>query len=121
MRPLIFRRPFRIVVAPIEGGEGKVVREMDPDDPWPIDLTWSPDGKSILYILNDPSNNQARELWSVPIDGGEPTRFELAMEGMVDLRLHPNGKRVVFSAGTSSAEIWVMENFLPKEEHLNNQ
>jgi hypothetical protein len=30
--------------------------------------------------------------------------------------LHPDGRRLVFSISQPSAEVWVMENFLPVEK-----
>jgi hypothetical protein len=40
--------------------------------------------------------------------------MSIAMEGLTSLRVHPDGRRIAFSAGQrDKAEVWVMENFLP--------
>ncbi len=60
--------------------------------------------------------DRKRELWRISAEGGEPQKLELAMENLRDLRFHPDGRRIAFSGGKFSGEVWVMENFLPKAE-----
>lgn len=77
---------------------------------------WTPDGKSILYIKRTgDANKWTGELWQVLAAGGEPKRIGLNMESMGHLDLHPDGKRIVFTAGNVHLEVWAMENYLPKE------
>jgi Tol biopolymer transport system component len=78
---------------------------------------WTRDGKSILFIKRiSSSKTEKGELWQVPAAGGEPTKIGLSMELMRHLRLHPDGKRIVFTSEKILQEVWVMENFLPKEK-----
>ena len=78
-------------------------------------LTWTPDGREILFAKSPKSVEKPTvELWRISADGGEPRRLELAAEGLRGLRFHPDGQRIVFSAGQPKAEVWVMENFLPE-------
>ena len=74
---------------------------------------WAPDGKTILFV-KAPANAREpkRELWQVPSSGGEATRIDIGM-ALRNVQLHPDGRRIVFTAGTSAQEVWVMENFLP--------
>jgi tricorn protease-like protein len=66
---------------------------------------------------NDILQEQTTELWRISAEGGEPQKLGLAMKGLRNLRFHPDGRRIAFSAGTPfSAEVWVLENFLPKAE-----
>ena len=75
--------------------------------------TWTPDGKALLVINRAAgSANERRELWQVDSAGGEPKKINMGME-LRGLHLHPDGRRIVFTAGTSAQEVWVMENFLP--------
>jgi Tol biopolymer transport system component len=77
---------------------------------------WSGDGKSILYIKRTgDANKQRGELWLVPAAGGEPTRIGPSMERLRRVRLHPDGKRIVFTSEKTVLGVWEMENFLPKE------
>lgn len=77
---------------------------------------WTQGGKSIFFIkrISD-AKTEKGELWQVPSAGGEPTKIGLSMESMRNLRLHPDGKRFVYSSGKVAQEVWAMENFLPDE------
>jgi Tol biopolymer transport system component len=75
---------------------------------------WTPDGQTILFYKRAAGGTgDKRELWQVPLAGGEPRKISLgaALE-LRDMQLHPEGRRIVFTAGRNSAEVWVMENFL---------
>jgi Tol biopolymer transport system component len=76
---------------------------------------WTPDGKTILFIKRAASaKGEKRELWQIPFAGGEPQKINMGMElELRDMQLHPDGRRIVFTSGKKSNEIWVMENFLP--------
>jgi len=74
---------------------------------------WTPDGKTILFIkITASAKGEKRELWQIPSAAGEPTKINIGME-LRDLQLHPDGRRIVFTSGTNSREVWAMENFLP--------
>jgi len=57
-------------------------------------------------------------LWRLPIDGGRPEVLGLVLRTTVaSLSAHPDGQRIAFSHGPlGGADIWVMENFLPKND-----
>jgi hypothetical protein len=38
----------------------------------------------------------------------------LTIEGLRDVSIHPDGRRIAFNAGFKRGEQWVMENLLPK-------
>ena len=40
-------------------------------------------------------------------------KHSLTMDGLEDLRFHPDGKRLAFNSWRFESEAWVMENFLP--------
>ncbi len=79
-------------------------------------LEFTPDALQLLFSKGGSYWHDGKsELWRVSLEGGIPQRLELAMDGLRNLRIHPDGQRVAFSAGQlTNAEIWVMENFLPK-------
>ncbi len=73
-----------------------------------------PDGRHLLFSKG---RRQNMELWRIPVDGGEPEKLGLAMVGLglSGLSVHPDGKRIAFSAGGGAGptvELWVIENFL---------
>ena len=76
-------------------------------------IMWTPDGRYILFVKK--ANEKAPgELWSIPAEGGQAQNLGVAMEDLIELRVHPDGRRLAFTAGKRDAsEIWVMENFLP--------
>jgi Tol biopolymer transport system component len=78
---------------------------------------WSPDGRDVLALRWTPpdplrGNGGVRTLWRVPIDGGAPVSTTLTMEGIRDLSIHPDGRRIAFNAGWKKYEHWVLENVL---------
>ncbi len=53
-------------------------------------------------------------LWRVPTTGGAPVSTGLALDGLRDISIHPDGRQIVFNAGWRRNEQWVMENLLPR-------
>ncbi|TET66190.1 MAG: hypothetical protein E3J56_14775 [Candidatus Aminicenantes bacterium] len=96
-------------VIKVTGGEPRELYRMKSDENI-TSIDWSPDGREIFFtkwkkgILN--------QLWRVSLEGGEPQKIELSMRGMRKLCVHPDGKRVAFSASFRETEVWVMENLL---------
>jgi Tol biopolymer transport system component len=83
-----------------------------PNNGW---LWWTNDGRYILFVKK-PNAKAAAELWRIAAEGGQPQYLELAMEELHDVRLNPDGRQLAFTAGSKrKPEIWVMENFLPKQ------
>ena len=92
---------------PAGGGEARELLGIpEQESIAPGDLVWMRDSKQILFVKKS-------ALWVIPAEGGEPHRLNLSMKGLRGLRFHPDGQQVAFEAGDSSAEVWMMENFLP--------
>ncbi len=81
-------------------------------------LSWTRDGLQVLCAKGGTSRQDRKyELWRVPVEGGKTERVDLEMKELRDMRVHPDGQRIAFSAGQPAyAEVWVMENFLPDPE-----
>jgi Tol biopolymer transport system component len=120
-RSLAFRRA--------EPGWPLVVKVMDLPGGAPRDLVrskikvagtyiWTPDGKNVIFFKDVSEEKVAKsELYAAPVEGGEPYSLGLTTDARATvLSLHPDGHRLAFSIRQPSAEIWVMENFLPKEK-----
>ena len=69
-------------------------------------LSWSADGRFLFFT-------KLPELWRVAVESGESEKVGIAMEGLLELRVHPDGRRIAFGARTFGAEFWAMERFLP--------
>ena len=74
---------------------------------------FSPDGRYLIFRREGREGTSG--IWRIPAEGGEHQRLELGMRGVRDLRVHPDGRRVAFTASPrkGKTEVWVMENFLP--------
>jgi len=82
-------------------------------------LAWSADGRYLLFGKSRKPGSleeQTIELWRIPADGGQPQEVGLAMDQLRSLRVHPDGRRIAFTAGRRKAEMWVLENFLPEQK-----
>ena len=113
---LAFSSGNKLMVVSLGGGEPK---ELTPAKETRT-IAWTPDSKYILYGLNRDKGDIV-DLWRIPADGGEPQKLDLSMPQLMHVDIHPDGQRIVFTAQSRppKAEVWVMENFLPREEKKN--
>jgi Tol biopolymer transport system component len=103
-----------LMIMPITGGNPRELLQVRPPESIrPNELAWTRDGQYLLFVKAQPRPQQQASLWRISVKGGEPQPLGLKMEGISDLRLHPDGRQLAFSAGEDTREIWVMENFLP--------
>ena len=102
--------PWTLNIIKATGGEPRELLRMKSGEN-PTSFVWAPDSREIFFTkwIKDEKINQ---LWRVNLEGGEPQRIELSMQGMRELCVHPDGKRVAFSASYRETEFWVMENLL---------
>ncbi len=117
-RQLIFTEGTRLLkVIPASGGEPRELLRL-PESEYVDWLEWTVDGRHVFFTrseaLSPVAHNRPIPLWRMPAEGGEPDRMELAMQGLRQMRFHPDGRRIAFTAGYLKVEVWVMENFLPE-------
>ena len=108
------KRAIRIM--PASGGAPREIYSFKQEEDVTIAPAWSADGRYI-YFSRLPSVEAPWNLFRVSADGGEAQKIDLAMAGFRHLSVHPDGQRIAFSsegANYAQAQIWVMENFLPK-------
>ncbi|MFC1718588.1 hypothetical protein ACFL6S_33340, partial [Candidatus Poribacteria bacterium] len=94
-------------IAPSSGGDAReVLRLRILGRP-----VWTSDGRHLLFFGSP--KDEATGLWRIAVEGGEPQNLGLTMKH--SLSLHPDGRRIAFTAPGSGhgAEVWAMENFLP--------
>lgn len=106
----------RLVVMPVEGGEPRLVTAARQPEIIALDsVAWTADGRQLLYVTSGADGSGS--LWRVPAAGGEPQKLGVPVQGpFVSLRVHPDGRRIIFTSGERSSEIWVLENLLPKRQ-----
>ncbi len=104
-------------IMPASGGESREVMKLRKGEYYTT-IEWTLDGREIIFFkgISTKIQKQDCEMWGVPVEGGDPNNLGLTMDRVHDLRIHPDGRRIVFSSGHNAAEVWVMENFLPKNK-----
>jgi hypothetical protein len=101
------------------GGSGDPRELLRVRDPERVTIAgWTPDGQQLLVIRrvqqSSPGTPAMATVWRVPVNGASPTPTSLAMEGLRDLSIHPDGRTVAFNAGFKRTEYWVLENLLAR-------
>jgi len=101
-------------IVPVAGGAGRELLRAPGSGVFTLGLAWTADGRHVLFTKLD-RNNDARDLWWVPVAGGEPHKLGLTIDGLSEIRTHPDGRRIAFTAGKYSAEIWETRNLVPSD------
>ena len=122
------KRSLRII--PAEGGEPQELYSFDTEGNFVITPAWSPDGKYIFLPLPADSADDLElmrsgtpdkwDMWRFSIDDGQPQKLDMKMTRFRHLSIHPDGRHIAFSSygrAMKHPEVWVMENFLPKEDN----
>jgi hypothetical protein len=73
-----------------------------------------PDNRGVVYSLRLEKGRE--QLWYVPSHGGAARPLPLETASLFSLNVHPDGRRVFFQNNEMSAELWVMEGFLPEDQ-----
>jgi len=114
-------------ILPVQGGEPrKVFSAPGASVPYFVGLAWSPDERHLFWSQHVSEGGRALSpwpevptlaLWRISAEGGEPQRLGIEAEVLRDITVHPDGKRLSFTAGhPAHAEVWAMENFLPEQK-----
>ena len=90
-----------------KGGEPREIYRLPGKDDFVIPLSWTPDSRHVIARIKD-------QVWRIPVDGGASQKWEQPWKGLESLRVHSDGKRVVYRMEQPGSEIWAMENLLPR-------
>jgi len=93
------------IVALDTGQSRELLRVPDPAFFYKV-LSWSADSRFLFFT-------KGRQLWRVAVENGVSEKLGIAMEGLLQVRVHPDGRRIAFFASQLGAELWAMERFLP--------
>ncbi len=108
------RVPQRILcVIKATGGEPRELCRMKSGESF-TSFDWRPETREIFFTKG--ISGKPNQLWRVNLEGGDPQRIDLSMRRLRQLRFHPDGKQIAYSAGYIEAEVWVMENLLLLEK-----
>ena len=67
-----------------------------------------------IVLTGFPTSPTPRRCCACRVGGGEPVSTGLTMDGLRDITIHPDGRRIAFNAGWKRGEQWVMEHLLPQ-------
>jgi Tol biopolymer transport system component len=103
-------------VIPTGGGIPRTVHHFDHvNEIW--NPEWTPDGKYILCGTSLPEGKEGEILYEIPVEGGKPQEILFPQGFLHRPTVHPDGRRIAYQClegGSNDAEVWVMQNFLPK-------
>ena len=109
-----------VLVFPTAGGEPReVLRIGETESLEKMSLSWTLDDDALVIakrlVSAAPNVEVPRELWLVPLSGGEPRRLDIDISGWSTglMSFSPDGRHVAFMAGKDSLEVWALTGFLP--------
>lgn len=102
---------FAVAVVPSSGGEHReLLRVNRPEILWTE--SWDINRRSVLVTRWDsskPFTSRRSQLWTVPVDSAaKPSPLPLALPGLNEVKMHPDGRRIAFSAGAPTWESWML-------------
>lgn len=80
---------------------------------WWLGPIWTPDSKRLMYARQAALDNGPEgefDLYWMSVEGGEPHPMGIRMPGALSPSLNADGRRIVFSAGETFNELWVLRN-----------
>jgi Tol biopolymer transport system component len=103
-----------LVVVPAAGGQHRVIYRGNYRMPQPWTGVWTPDGRHVVVTGRlSVAPGAPNDLWAVPVDGGPPKALGLSRRGGLSAAsFSPDGKRLAFTGGDSSSELWSLTNVL---------
>jgi Tol biopolymer transport system component len=117
---LLNRQQKRLIrIMPTSGGEPREICGFEQEGNHIITPAWSADGRYVYFSKLQKFPGDMWDLYRVSVEGGEAQKIDLAMARFRHLSVHPDGQHIAFSsmgANPGQSQVWVMENFLPKEK-----
>jgi Tol biopolymer transport system component len=106
---------WTLMIAPLSGG---VPRDAGhPDGSWinPSWSEWTPDGRGVLVLAGENNDyNGPYQMWYIPASGDAPHRVGVSMPLLQSIHFDPSGKRIGFTGGSSTAQVWEIKNLFPQ-------
>jgi Tol biopolymer transport system component len=97
----------RLLAIPSRGGEARELRIVSGGAA--SGLEWTAGGRELILTAAGRENPEAS---LVDFETGAARKLELPAHWHGGLRLHPDGRRIAFTAGESRSEVWLLRDFL---------
>jgi len=105
----------RIMLIPTGGGDARELVRSEEHDIGRGTIAWSPDSRHVYFARRAPDAKTDR-LCRVSVSDGATEELQYETKELYELRLSPDGHQIAFTQFSKGhGEIWVMENFLPKD------
>jgi dipeptidyl aminopeptidase/acylaminoacyl peptidase len=89
----------QLLESPVRAFQPREVLATDGGGAWPV--SWSPDGRTVLYVTNSPDTSN--DVWAAPVDGSaKPSPFQHTRASENWAAFSPDGKWVAFSTTAAS-------------------
>ena len=102
------RRRYTIMTLPTTGGDPRALYT----SPEPLPLrypVWARNGRGLFFVAGVPRC----EMFSIPVEGGEPQALGVGLHDLYFINLHPDGKQIVFADEQWNNQLWVLKNLFP--------
>jgi len=97
---LAFATAATLWIVPAGGGEPREVFRLPDGDIG--GLAWTPDGAFLVFAAGE-------RLWRIPVRGGKPQDLGVETGRAAEFSLHPDGRRIAFTAGRTQSQVWVLD------------
>ncbi len=97
--------PAKLAIVSIEGGAPLKVFDVQPN--LPARIRWTPDGRAVTYVA---LQNGISDIWSQPIDGGEPKRLTNFKSDRIFSFDWSRDNKLVISHGTAASDVVLIRN-----------
>lgn len=90
-----------------------------PSREWVKSLSWSPDGRRLIYARETPAKDWSEgahsTIWSTEIESRKSVRLKTPFPSVEEIAVHPDGRHIAFRSGSAGdwAQLWVMEGANP--------
>lgn len=117
---VVFQKDSVVNIVSINGGKP---REIFRSSAWDnmvnklFRLKWTIDGSYIIIRVVNADQTSTTEIWRVSAKGGTPMKLDIPISKISFVALHPDNRHFMLTVNEGvKRELWVMENFLPKEK-----
>ena len=103
-----------VLLVPVAGGEPReLMRVKHPQFIQGVQ-GWSPNGREVIVTVMTAEDVEVKDTRLVSIEDGASRPLEAPGFRFGGIQVSPDGRQMAYLAGRNAAEVWVLENFLPK-------